>query len=79
MNPIYIGVPGAVLILIAFYMSETERWSDKNVYYQIINLIGSLTLAVYAYILGSPPFLILNGIWAIISFRDLIIDFKINK
>ncbi len=71
-----IGASGATLILIAFILEQTHRWKDTDLKYDVVNLLGSALLIVYAVMLGSYPFLVLNGVWALVSLRDVIVDLK---
>lgn len=71
-----IGASGATLILIAFILEQTHRWKDTDLKYDAVNLLGSALLIVYAVLLQSYPFLVLNGVWAIVSLRDVIVDLK---
>lgn len=72
----FIGASGATLILIAFILEQTHRWKDTDLKYDVLNLIGSILLIVYALMLGSYPFLVLNGVWALVSLRDVLVDMK---
>jgi len=71
-----IGIVGMVLILFAFFMNQTHRWKDDDLIYDITNLAGGLLLAVYAILLNSWPFLILNAVWSLVSARDVYLDLK---
>jgi amino acid transporter len=73
---IIIGFIGMFLILLAFFMNEIERWSDDDLIYDLVNLIGSALMVVYAFSIKSYPFLGLNLVWALISFRDVYIDLR---
>jgi len=70
-----IGVVGAIVILVAFFLNETHRISDDDLIYDCLNLVGTLFLVIYAIELKSLPFLILNSIWFVVALRD-IINFK---
>ena len=74
-----IGFIGMVMILFAFIMNQTHRWKDTSLQYDIVNAVGSLLLIIYALFLESIPFLVLNGIWALVSVRDVVVDFKEMK
>ena len=74
-----IGTLGALFILIAFSMNQLKKWKDDYLIYDLANLIGSGLLVTYAIILKSYPFLILNGIWALVSLRDVLGDIKRNN
>lgn len=71
---IIIGSLGALLILIAFIMNQLHKWKEDYLIYDTVNLIGSLLLVIYAIILVSYPFLILNLVWLGLSLRDVVLD-----
>jgi len=73
---VIVGFVGMFLILLAFFMNQTRRWKTENPVYDVINFIGALLLIVYSYLIKSWPFLILNLVWLIVSFREAIIDIK---
>ncbi len=59
-----IGICGMVFILIAFVLDEFYKtWRQNTIRYNLLNLIGSLLLLYYAYVIDSWPFIILNGLW----------------
>jgi len=66
-----IGVIGAGLLLIAFIANELGKLDAEAFAYDLINLIGAAFLVWYAVLLNSIPFLVLEGIWALVSFRDV--------
>ena len=72
--PTLLGATGALLILIAFIMNQTHRWKDDYFIYDIVNLIGSALLTVYAILLNSFPFVILNLVWMTVSAKDVVED-----
>ena len=74
-----IGTIGALIILISFILNEVHKLDSDNLIYDIANFIGGSLLAVYAYLLSSIPFLILNIVWAIFALRDVILDLKKNR
>ena len=71
-----IGILGMILILTAFAMNEWKQWRANSKYYDIFNAVGALLLGIYAYLIGSIPFLILNAIWFIVAVRDLVLRMK---
>lgn len=73
-----IGTSGALIVLIAFILNQIKKWKDDYLIYDVFNFVGSLLLVIYAIILSSYPFLILNFIWSALSFRDIIVDLKRN-
>ena len=62
-----VQVIGALLILTAFAAAQFGRLDQRSVSYLVLNLIGSAILAVLAAIEEQLGFLLLEGIWAIVS------------
>jgi len=71
-----IGVVGATIILILFILEQSHKINVDGFWYDGWNFVGSMMLVVYAYLLSSIPFLILNLVWAIFSLKDLFTDFR---
>ncbi len=71
-----IGISGAAIILIFFLLNQTHKISSDSLSYDIANFIGALLLLIYAVLLSSLPFAILNGVWALVSLRDIFFDLK---
>ena len=62
-----VQVIGALLILTAFAAAQFGRLDQRSVSYLVLNLIGSLILAVLAAVEKQLGFLLLESIWAIVS------------
>lgn len=74
--PLLIGTLGATLILIAFVLNQLHVWKDDEFRYDIVNVLGAALLVVYAILLRSWPFAVLNGVWTLVSLRDAINDVR---
>ena len=68
------GIMGALIILVFFALNEWGALTTEDFWYDFGNAIGSTLLAVFAYATGSLPFLILNIVWALVSWRDVVTD-----
>lgn len=68
-----IGSLGATIILVMFLLNQTNRLKNSSVSYDFMNFVGSLLLVVYAILLNSWPFLILNTIWGLVSLKDVLL------
>jgi hypothetical protein len=69
-----IGIIGAGLVLLAFILEQLHVWKNDDLAYDIANLAGSALLIIYGVLIHGYPFVVLNGIWAIVSLRDVILD-----
>lgn len=67
-----IGTIGVSLILLAFVLNVFSVISNKSVLFLLLNLFGA-GLACYASVLiNYTPFIILEGVWAVVSFLGLV-------
>jgi hypothetical protein len=62
-----VQIVGAILILVAFAGAQAGRLDQRSLVYLILNLIGSAILAVLAAVESQLGFLLLEGVWAIVS------------
>jgi hypothetical protein len=69
---IALEVAGAVCILAGFTFGQMGLLNQHSVIYLILNLVGSSVLAVIALIDQRWGFLLLEGVWSIVSAVSLI-------
>ena len=62
-----VQIVGALLILAAFTAVQLERMRPDSRLYLVLNLVGSAFLAVLAVIAQQWGFVLLEGVWAIVS------------
>ena len=60
------------LILVGFIQEQRGVMKRTDTLYDAINFIGGLFLVVYAVSGKAWPFVILNGVWALYSLKDLL-------
>ncbi len=58
---------GAVCILAGFTLGQMGRLDQRSLVYLILNLAGSSVLAVIAFVDHRWGFLLLEGVWSIVS------------
>ncbi|HZA88606.1 MAG TPA: hypothetical protein VE401_00095 [Solirubrobacterales bacterium] len=66
-----IQVIGALLILVAFAALQLGYTGARSRAYLMLNLIGSLVLAVLAWVEQQWGFLLLEAVWAMVSVWSL--------
>jgi hypothetical protein len=71
-----IQVVGALLILAAFAGVQFERMRPSSRLYLTLNLFGSAILAVLALIGSQWGFVLLEGVWAIVSAWSLTVSLR---
>jgi len=66
-----LGILSAGLILLVFIALEYGETNTESVWFDLANLLGGAGLFIYAYVQGVVPFMLTNGVWAIVSGIDV--------
>ena len=67
-----VQVLGSLLILVPFVLAQRGRVTTDSWRYLVPNLVGSTVLAVDAAIEHQWGFLLLEGVWALVSLVSLL-------
>ena len=68
-----IQIIGALIILGAFAASQLGELPNDSRLYLLLNVVGSVILCVLAVVEGQIGFILLEGVWAIVSAWSLFV------
>lgn len=60
-----VGILGVLLLLLAFALNLSEKISERDARYLLMNFVGAGLAAVYAALTGSIPFVLLESVWSV--------------
>jgi hypothetical protein len=69
---IALELTGAVLILAGFTLGQLRLLDQHSLPYLVLNLVGSFVLAVIAWVDERWGFLLLEGVWSVVSAVGLV-------
>ena len=62
-----IGSIGVVMMVIAYYLNITDKLDDDDLSYILLNLFGGALAFTASYLINYYPFMVLEGVWTLIS------------
>jgi hypothetical protein len=68
----FIGIVGASLLLLAYFMATTKRWQTHSVQYQASNLGAASLLIIYSLVKTAYVHVAINIVWASVAIVGLI-------
>lgn len=68
----WLGFTGVFLILLAYILNELDKITNKNLLFILSNLIGASIACLASILLNYIPFIILEGVWALVSLNSLV-------
>ena len=63
----YLGFTGVSLILLAYFMNLRGWLTTEHLGYIILNFIGALLACVASIMMEYMPFVLLEGVWFLVS------------
>lgn len=68
----WLGFVGVFQILLAYFLNVIGKISHQSLGFIFLNLIGATMACIASILLDYWPFIILEGIWALIALYSLI-------
>jgi hypothetical protein len=68
----WIGFLGVFQILLAYFLNVIGKISNTNLTFILLNLIGATMACLASILLNYWPFIILEGVWALVSLYALL-------
>ena len=75
----WIGSIGVFMILLAYVLNAFGKLEPNNLTFILLNLIGSSLACTASALMNYLPFIILEAVWALVSFVSLINYFRRNN
>ncbi|MEZ4803122.1 MAG: hypothetical protein R2797_10140 [Gelidibacter sp.] len=72
----WIGSIGVSQVLLAYFLNSIGKISTKSVAFILLNFVGASMACLASVCLRYWPFIILEGIWALISLYSLKLHFS---
>ncbi len=67
-----IQIAASLFILVPFILAQVGRLTPSSLSYIVLNLVGSTVLAIDALFGAQWGFLLLEGVWAVVSAISLV-------
>ena len=67
----WIGFIGVFQILLAYILNVLEKLKKEDLSFILLNLIGAAMACLASILMNYMPFIILEGVWALVSFISL--------
>jgi hypothetical protein len=72
----WIGFLGVFQILLAYVLNALGKTSNKSLLFILLNFAGATMACIASILLNYWPFIILEGIWSLVSAYSLIAHLK---
>ena len=73
----WLGFVGVFQILLAYFLNVTKKVSTNSLVFILLNLVGASFACLASILLNYLPFVVLEGIWTLVSLYSLLNYYKI--
>lgn len=74
-----IATVGVSLLLIAFFLQSLKLIKSESTSYSLLNLFGAAIAGYASWLISFYPFVILEGVWCLVSIYSLVKSMKVGK
>ena len=72
----WIGIAGVFQILLAYVLNVSNKLDKNDLIYILLNLSGAVLACLASILMKYFPFIILEGVWAVVSLFALLKHYK---
>jgi len=73
----WLGFIGVFQILLAYFLNVLNKINTNHLLFILLNLIGALMACLASILLNYFPFILLEGIWTLVSLYSLLKHYKL--
>ena len=67
-----LGTAGVSLLLVGFFLNLFKKMQVESLGYILLNIAGAALCGVSAYLISFYPFVVLEGVWVLVSMYALL-------
>ena len=72
----WIGALGVAILLLAFLLNLLKKISANSLTYILLNIVGAGMACLASWLINYIPFVVLEGVWTIVSIFALVGYFR---
>jgi len=73
----WLGFIGVFQILLAYFLNVLNKINTNHLLFILLNLIGAFMACLASILLNYFPFILLEGIWTLVSLYSLLKHYKL--
>jgi len=70
---------GVSMLLLAFFLSQRGTLAENSLAYLLLNFIGASLAGFAAWLAGVIPFVVLEGVWALVAAWGLMRRWRVAR
>lgn len=78
-SPDMIGLVGVLLVIIAYFLLQTDRMKAGNILYSALNAVGSAMIIYSLFFKWNLSAFAMEGIWLLLSLYGVVKSFRLKR